>query len=197
MHSPPLLRYPGVHLRTFYAHRIAHLTPRFRGVAVLGALLVMSILVALAVRSDRPPVLARHDTRLDVSARIPTMWHTQTFDNDLGLATHTGFVLSNVPHRFDYPDLGGGRSTSAWDMSAVPPHAVVLELGRVVRLAGACNAEPWDEPVTDFPLSLDDADMIKSGPRFGSPPRLYHPDLSHQWKSLRRERLVLPRSICS
>jgi hypothetical protein len=135
----------------------------------------MSILVTLAVRSDRPHSLARHDTRLDVSARIPAMWHTQTFDNDLGLATHTGFVVSNVPHRFDYPDLGGGRSTSAWDMSAVPPHAVVVELGSVVRLAGACNAELGNEPVTDFPLSLDDADMIKSGPRFGSPPRLYIP----------------------
>ena len=27
--------------------------------------------------------------------------------------------------------------------------------------------------MTDFPLSLDDAEMIKSGPRYGSPPRLY------------------------
>lgn len=150
-------------------------SPTFRGVGVLGAIMVVSILVALAVRSNRPPGLARHVTRLDVSARIPATWHTQTFDNDVGLATHTGFVVSNLPHRFDYPDLGGGRSTSAWDMSAVPPHAVVVELSRVVRLPGACNAGPWNEPVTNFPLSLDDAEMIKSGPRFGSPPRLYIP----------------------
>jgi hypothetical protein len=149
--------------------------PRFRVVLLLGAITVTAMLVTFAARSERPPDLARHDPRLHVSAAIPKGWPTQSFDNEVGNATHTGFVVSNVAHTFGYPGLGGGGATSAWDMTKLPPHAVVVEIGRVVRFAVKCNSEDGNMPVTDFPLSLDDAEIINTGPRFGSPPRLYIP----------------------
>jgi hypothetical protein len=155
-----------------HAHRFTHTSPRIRGVALLG-LLAVAILVTVAIRSEEPAGVLHHDPRLDVSARIPKGWHTQTFDNDVGLATHTGFVVSSVAHTFGYPDLRGGKSTSEWDMTDLPPHAVVVEISRVVRLPVACNSEEGNMSVTDLPLSLDDFDVIRTGRRYGSPPRQF------------------------
>jgi hypothetical protein len=92
----------------------------------------------------------------------------------VGLATHAGVLVSNVEHTFTYPDLSGGRSTSSWDMTGLPPDAVVVEVSEVVRLPVACNSDDGgDMPVTDFPLTLDDADAMTGRSRHGAPPRHY------------------------
>ncbi|MDQ4025286.1 MAG: hypothetical protein M3217_07330 [Actinomycetota bacterium] len=98
------------------------------------------------------------------SWRHPPGWRVQTFDT-VGLATHEGAVLSNVRHRFDYPDLRSGGETSAWDFRHVPDHAVVVELSQVIRLMGNCAK------TTETPLSLGDSEVTRGA--YGSPPRLW------------------------
>jgi hypothetical protein len=136
-------------------------------------LALATILTALVIRSPDPAGVTHQDPRLDVSARVPEGWHTQSFDDEVGLATHTGFVVSNIPHYFRHPDLRGGETTSGWDMNDLPPHAVVLEISRVVRLPVACNSEAGNMSITAFPLSLEQLETITTGPRYGAPPRRY------------------------
>jgi hypothetical protein len=136
---------------------------------------VVAILVAVAKLRAGPDLVSYEDSRLDVSARVPESWQRQAFDSDLGLVTHTGFLVSNVQHTFRYPRLGGGVSTSAWDMGALPPNTLVIEVGEVVRFNVPCNSEDGNMRVTEFPLSLDEAETVESGPRYGAPPRLYIP----------------------
>lgn len=116
--------------------------------------------------------MTHHDPRLDVSARIPEGWHIQSFYDRVGFARHTGFVVSNIPHHFRHPR---GEATSAWDMSDLPPHAVVIDVSRIVAgLAPvACNAERGGVSATDFPLSLDRFRTITGATRYGDPPRRY------------------------
>lgn len=140
--------------------------------ALLGLLIVAGILVALVTGGNGPELLMHHDARIDVSAGVPQRWHTQNFDNEVGLATHTGFVVSNVKRTFTYPDLRGGMATTSWNMMDLPPHAVVVEISESVRLPVVCDAE-GNLPVTDFPLSLEAADVITTGRSWGAPPRHY------------------------
>ncbi|HEV2755777.1 MAG TPA: hypothetical protein VG318_08380 [Actinomycetota bacterium] len=99
------------------------------------------------------------------SWRHPRGWRVQTFDRTVGLATHEGAVVSNVRHRFDYPELGAGERTSAWDFRRVPSHAVVVELSQVIRLVHVCRK------TTETPLSLADSEVVRGA--YGSPPRLW------------------------
>jgi hypothetical protein len=96
-----------------------------------------------------------------------------TFANEVGLATHTGFIASSVDHTFRYPNLGGGEATSAWEMTDVPSDAVVVEISRVDRLPVACHSEDGNMSITKFPLSLDRLEFIATGPQHGAPPRGY------------------------
>jgi hypothetical protein len=154
------------------SHRIARLSPRIVGVGLLGLLLVASLFVALT--GEQPALFTLNSSRINVSAVVPEGWHTQRFDNNVGLATHTGVLVSNVDHTFEYPDLSGGRATSSWDMGDLPPHAVVVEISEVVRIPVACNSEDGgDTPVTNFPLSLDNADATTMRSSHGAPPRHY------------------------
>jgi hypothetical protein len=136
-------------------------------------LALATILTALVIRSPDPAGVTHQDPRLDVSAHVPEGWHTQSFDDEVGLATHTGFVVSNIPHYFRHPDLRGGETTSGWDMKDLPPHAVVLEISRVVRLPVACSSEAGNMSITAFPLSLEQLETITTSPRYGAPPRRY------------------------
>jgi hypothetical protein len=156
-----------------YPYRIAQRTSRIHRIAVLGALGALAGLVFLLTRSEHPQLVFHHDSRLGVSARVPPAWHIQAFDNNVGLATHTGFVVSNVAHTFTYPDLTGGRSTSGWDMTELPSYAVVVEISRVVRLDVACNSGEENMTVTNFPLSLEDPGVVRARRVHGSPPRHY------------------------
>jgi len=73
-------------------------------VVVLGAALELTLLV-----QDRPPSgwTNIEERKLSISAEYPNAWHHQRFDHQLGLlAIRRGIVLSNVRHRFRYPDLG-------------------------------------------------------------------------------------------
>jgi len=155
------------------SHRIARLSPRIVGVALLGLLLVASLFVALT-GGEHSTMFTLNSSRIDASAVVPEGWHTQSFDNNLGLATHTGVLVSNVDHTFEYPDLSGGRATSSWDMGDLPPHAVVVEISEVVRIPVRCNSEgEGDMPVTNFPLSLDEANAATTRSNQGEPHRRY------------------------
>ncbi|MDQ3954682.1 MAG: hypothetical protein M3285_03930 [Actinomycetota bacterium] len=105
------------------------------------------------------------DRELGVEVPHPDDWHLQPFDDDLGMVRHHGFVLSSAPHNFEYPNLGGGRSTSSWDMRRLPATAVVVEISQADRFSIQCRR------TTSFPMSL--AGAAKDHPRWGSPARLF------------------------
>jgi len=130
---------------------------------ILGAALALTLLV-----QDRPPSrwTSIEDRKLGISAEYPTAWHHQRFDHQLGLlAIRRGIVLSNVRHRFRYPDLGPGRDTSAWNMRALPTEAVVMEISQTLRFLMTCRE------TERFPLSLHNAERTRGA--YGSPPRLF------------------------
>lgn len=155
-----------------HAGRVALTSPRIRTAAVLLVLALGAIVAALLIRNPQPAGVTHHDPRLDISVRVPEGWHTQSFDDRVGFATHTGFIVSNVPHHFRHPL---GEATSAWDMSELPANAVVVDVSRVVAGldVGPCNAERGGVSATDFPISLDRFRTITGASRFGGPPRRY------------------------
>jgi hypothetical protein len=113
------------------------------------------------------PAWTRIETRgLGISAEYPADWHQQRFNHELGLlAVRRGILLSNVNHRFRYPDLGGGRATSAWNMEALPKGSVVIEISQTLRFRVTCSR------TSRFPLSLESAQRSRGA--YGSPPRLF------------------------
>ena len=140
--------------------------------ALLALFVGMATFVGAAFLLTRPSPIGpfsdgdlHRDAALGVEAPYPNDWHLQSFDNDLGLARHSGFVLSSRPHHFEYPDLGGGRSTSSWDMRGLSTTAVVIEISQVERFPIRCRR------TSAFPMSLDKA--VEARPRWGSSPRLF------------------------
>jgi hypothetical protein len=130
-----------------------------------------AIVAALVMRNPQPAGVIHHDPRLDVSARFPEGWQTQSFDDRVGFATHTGFVVSNVPHHFRHPR---GEATTTWDMTDLPPNAVVVDVSRIITsLAPIAGDSAEGVSATDFPLSLDRFRTITGASRYGDPPRRY------------------------
>lgn len=141
---------------------------RRRGViSVVAATLVAA--VAVAVTSTPVTWATWRDPRVGVSGRYPPGWSHQYFDDQVGPATHTGVVFSNVAHHFDYPDLPTGSSTSAWDYRALPDDAVVVEVSATIRFEIMCRR------TTAFPLALSDGHRAQDKPAYGAPPRLFIP----------------------
>jgi hypothetical protein len=73
--------------------------------------------------------------------------------------------VSNTDHRFEYPELPEGQSTSAWDFTHVPSDAVVMEFSQIT---GGIEFEC--RRTTPTPLSLDDAQKNRGKPRYGAAP---------------------------
>lgn len=120
---------------------------------ILGAALALTLLV-----QDRPPSgwTNIEERKLGISAEYPKAWHHQRFDHQLGLlAIRRGIVLSNVRHRFRYPDLGPDRVTSSWNMRALPSDAVVMEISQTLRFLMTCRE------TERFPLSLHNAELTR------------------------------------
>jgi Tol biopolymer transport system component len=104
------------------------------------------------------------------SMAYPRGWRLQTFHEET-LATFRGALVSNVDFEFHHPDLGEGHYTTEWDMRGLPPHAVVVQVQYLVRMATTTTA-----PDSTFPLSLDRAERVQDKPPYGAPqPRLYLP----------------------
>ena len=135
---------------------------------------VVSALFAYTMRStpehvDDPLLVTHVDKRLGVQFEYPTAWYLQSFNNLVGMATHTGFILSSKNHYFQYPNLGLSRATSQWDMRTVPRDAVVVEVAETVRFEIRCKK------TKNFPPALEDAQKVGSGPSYGAPKRFYIP----------------------
>jgi hypothetical protein len=159
---------PGLDSRTVGDEAIRRKHPVVRAVA---AAVMVALPMALAVVVTGSPAhtwTTWIDPRTGVAGRYPADWHLQSFDDNLGLATHTGMVFSNVAHHFEYPDLPEGRATSAWDYEDLPDDAVVIEVSQTVRLSILCKR-------TTLPLSLDDGQLSRDRPSYGAPPRLFIP----------------------
>jgi hypothetical protein len=152
------------------AGRVALASPRIRATVVAAVLAVGAIATALVIRNPQPAGTVHHDPRLDVSARIPEGWHIQSFDDRVGFATHTGFVVSNVAHDFRHPR---GQAVTTWDLSDLPPHAVVIDISRIIAGLDVGGGQAGGPPATDFPLSLDRFRSYTKASQFGVPPRLY------------------------
>jgi hypothetical protein len=142
--------------------------PIIRVVAAAALLALAAILIAIVAGSRARTWAHWQDDRTGVAGRYPAAWHRESFDDNLGLATHTGMVFSNVPHHFEYPDLPEGRSTSAWDYEDLPDDAVVVEVSKTVRFDLTCKR-------TTLPLSLSDGNLSRDKPAYGAPPRLFIP----------------------
>lgn len=111
---------------------------------------------------------------LGIEFDYPSNWHLQEFDDYLGLASMTGALVSNVEHDFEHPDLGEGRSTSAWDMRALPEDLIVVSFEQLDRH----NLEA--KRTRGLPLDLEGAvvshDAKHEGSAYGAPqPRLFLP----------------------
>jgi hypothetical protein len=145
--------------------------PRYRRELLLGlvAVLVLGAVITLIVlMQDRPRSgwTNFENRKLSISAEYPNDWHHQRFDHELGLlVTRRGIVLSNVSHRFRYPDLGPHRETSAWNMRRLPSDSVVVEISQTQRFSMICRH------TERFPLSLENA--LRTRGAHGSPPRLF------------------------
>ncbi|HEY7873580.1 MAG TPA: hypothetical protein VIG64_00505 [Actinomycetota bacterium] len=129
------------------------------GIAILIAMLGTAVVVSYppwtwGAASDRP---------LKVHFHYPRGWSVAHFENDLGLVTHTGTLVSNLDHDFRYPDLGPGSATSAWEMTGLPDDTVLVEISRAPRFAMPCRD-------TDrFPLPLSTAARSSNEPLYGAP----------------------------
>lgn len=117
------------------------------------------------------PNLTHTDERLELQADYPSNWHLQSFNRSLGVGgDHVGFVISNVDHVFDHPDLGPDvNHGQAWDMRALPNSAVVIEVSLLAGFAYTRCERGKDE----FPLDLATFDRDNIQPSYGAPPRLY------------------------
>jgi hypothetical protein len=142
--------------------------PIVRSVAAL-AVVALAVVLGLVVADNSPSRTwtSWHDVRTGVGGRHPASWHRQSFDDRIGLATHTGMVFSNVAHHFDYPKLPEGASTSLWDYEQLPDDAVVVEVSQTIRFDLDCRRS------TSFPLSLTDGHLARDRPAYGGPPRLF------------------------
>lgn len=111
---------------------------------------------------------------LGIEFDYPSNWHLQEFGDDLGLASMTGALVSNIRHDFHHPDLGPNAGTSAWDMRDLPDDLVVISFEQLDRH----NFEATRSK--GLPLELDNAvvsqDAKDGVDTYGAPqPRLFLP----------------------
>lgn len=148
---------------------------RFSTTVLLGTSLVVALALLFGLRDQEtipaaPDVSTSRLSQLGIEVDYPSNWYLQPFDEDLGLARHSGAVISNVEHRFVHPDPSGTDSTSAWDMSGLPEGVIVLSFQQLDRH----NFEA--KRTTGFPLDLEDARVSRDDDTYGAPqPRYFIP----------------------
>lgn len=158
-------------------------TPQLRRSALL--LLALATAAAVAVtfwlRRDPSPTIppttytSTHQLpALGIEFDYPSYWHLQEFGDNVGLASMTGALVSNIEHEFHHPDLGPHEGTSAWDMRELPDDLIVVSFEQLDRH----NFEA--RRTKSLPLFLDDAvvtrDPADNVPTYGAPqPRLFLP----------------------
>jgi hypothetical protein len=106
---------------------------------------------------------------LNATFQYPSTWHLQPFEESLGTAGFTGVVVSNVEEDLHHPDLGANESTSAWDLSGLPPGGVVVSIEYLDAIGVPSS------PDSQFPLSLADAEHLHQTPLAGSTEGLWLP----------------------
>lgn len=140
---------------------------------VLGVCALLGYTFTSTSEVDSPvaPVLdsTHTDERLELQADYPSDWYLQTFNMNLGLGDHVGFVISNVNHDFEHPDLDGGEFVQNWDMRALPDSAVVIE----VSLHARFTYVPCERSRNEFPLDLSTYVLARDHHSYGAPPRLW------------------------
>jgi hypothetical protein len=113
--------------------------------------------VAFAFRSGSDTTPATHQwlrgevESLGATFQYPSTWHLQPFEELVGRVGFTGAVVSNLDEDLHHPDLGGDGATSAWDLSNLPPAAVVVSIEHVDALGIGSS------PDSEFPVALIDA----------------------------------------
>lgn len=132
--------------------------------ALVSAVLVLAAVALVAYAPWQWAEAA--DARLKIGLRYPRGWSIDHFENDLGLATHTGVLLSNVDVELRYPDLPSG-ATTLWDMHDLPDHTVVVEVSRAPRFSVPCDE------TSPFPLPLPTAAQEPTEPSYGAPPKYF------------------------
>jgi hypothetical protein len=132
--------------------------------------LILSVVFLLASTSPTCtqtsyPISFRHPEQ-GWSWRYPSNWHLQTFDDQVGFASHAGAILSSSPHHFDYPHIEGG-STSLFDFTTVPHDAVTIEFSQTLRFELPCKR------TTATPIDLGNLKLAHDDPKYayGEPPR--------------------------
>lgn len=111
---------------------------------------------------------------LGIEFDYPWNWHLQEFDENLGLASMTGALVSNIRHDLHHPDLGPDEGTSAWDMRGLPEDLIVISFEQLDRH----NSEATGDE--RLPLELANAlvseDAKHGVDTYGAPqPRLFLP----------------------
>ena len=133
------------------------------------AVLLVGAAIVFIWKDDRPVVwrtFARSDFALTV--HFPGSWRPQAFDDEVHYRFY-GVLISNPGIKLAHPDLGS-ELTTAWDMTELPPDAVVVEVSHTL---GPDNPP---ERSTDFPVSLEDAQRVDVRDNYGAPqPRLWIP----------------------
>ena len=154
-----------------------------RPLAVSLVLLVVGVSIALALwlvtrdQATLPSGGAMTTFELEelgIAIDYPSQWQLQPFDEDLGMAHHTGAVISNVRHRFVHPYPGRSSSTSAWNMQGLPEGLIVLSFQQLDRHNFEARRNQG------FPLSLENAilshDAEEGIDTYGAPqPRYFIP----------------------
>jgi hypothetical protein len=140
-----------------------------RALAALAIVALAVVLGAMVAGSRARTWTSWRDPRIGVAGHYPAAWHRESFDDRVGLATHTGMIFSNIPHHFEYPELPEGSATSAWDLEDLPDDAVVVEVSQTIRIDIRCTR------TTPFPLALENAQRAHDKPSFGAPSRLFLP----------------------
>ena len=134
--------------------------------AAVIALLTLTITAAPETAYSRP-TLTHLDRSLDVQVTYPKGWHLQTFSNSVGMAIHSGFILSTESHRFEYPEQeapeGVIKETNLWDMNELPNNAVVVEVSETPSHGFLCE-RTWH-----FPPVIEEARRVQYRPSFGTP----------------------------
>jgi len=131
-------------------------------VVVLGAALELTLLV-----QDRPPSgwTNIEERKLSISAEYATAWHHQRSTTSWDCLSAEGSCSRMVGTASAIRILAPDRDTSAWNMSALPSDAVVMEISQTLRFLMTCRE------TERFPLSLDNAERTRGA--YGSPPRLF------------------------
>lgn len=162
-------------------HRRVTALPGVQGRRAVTILLVLVVGVALWLWQDGERAMSPSSQvsthqlpDLGIEFDYPSNWHLQEFDDNLGLASMTGALVSNVEHGFEHPDVGEGGSTSAWDMRGLPEDLIVVSFEQLDRH----NFEA--KRTRRLPLDLESAVVSQDAKHhvdtYGAPqPRLFLP----------------------